>query len=195
MDYSQYPTTRKEALATGSDYFTGKSCSRGHIALRKPKGTCVECMREDWTKENAKRSLKPKSEAARAAGRRYYEQNRDAVIERAKTRPVDAQREYKARYKEKNPDLYRELVNVRRRRFRQATPSWLTAEDKMEIRFKYRLAIELSRIAGVRYAVDHIIPLQGENVSGLHVPWNLRPIPQEVNLKKSNRLDEHQPTD
>lgn len=191
-----HPTSRKQALDIGAEhYFTGKPCSRGHIALRKAKGTCVECMREDWTKENAKRSLKPKSEAARAAGRRYYEQNRDAVIERAKTRPVDAQREYKARYKEKNPDLYRELVNARRRRFRQATPAWLTAEDKMEIRFKYRLAIELSRIAGVRYAVDHIIPLQGENVSGLHVPWNLRPIPQEVNLKKSNRLDEHQSTD
>ena len=113
-----YPTTRKQALATGLDYFTGKPCSRGHIAFRKPKGTCVECMRENWTQENAKRSLKPKSKASRAAGRRYYERNREAVIDRAKSRPADSQREYKYRHKERNLDLYKEYVNHRRRRFR-----------------------------------------------------------------------------
>ena len=56
----EYPKSRSEAKATGAKYyFTGQPCSRGHVALRKTKGVCVECMKEDWATENARRSLLP----------------------------------------------------------------------------------------------------------------------------------------
>jgi len=193
MDTTNLPKTRAEAKAAGAKYyFTGEPCKHGHIAPRKTKGACVECLKVEWEKGNQTRAdyfrEYNKSEAGQKAKRGYYERNRATVIARAANRPVDEKYRAKLRYKQENPDLYKELVSLRRRRFRQATPKWLTQEQKLEIRLKYRLAIELSRRTRVRHAVDHIVPLLGDTVSGLHVPWNLEVLTQEENLKKSNKL-------
>jgi hypothetical protein len=193
MDTTNLPKTRAEAKVTGAThYFTGEPCKHGHIAPRKTKGACVECLKVEWEKGNQTRAeyfrQYNQSEAGQKAKREYYERNKEAVVARAQARPDGAKNAYKQKYKEANPDMYKELVSLRRRRFRQATPNWLTATQRMEIRLKYRLAIELSRATGIRHAVDHIIPLQGEEVCGLHVPWNLQVIPQTENLKKSNKF-------
>jgi len=189
MDYSAYPKDRAAAKEIGAKYyFTGKPCARGHIALRKTKGSCVECVKEDWIVDNAKRSEKPKSEAARAAGRRYYEKNKEAVKARANARPKEEVTQYKRKYKEANPDLYKALVSLRKRRHRNATPNWVSKEEKLAIRKLYMEAIKLSKLTGVRYVVDHDYPLHGETICGLHVLANLRIITQEENLKKSNKL-------
>lgn len=187
------PSTRAEAKKTGSKYyFTGQPCKHGHVAPRKTKGACVECLKAEWAQANVTRAeyftKYGRSEAGKAAKREYYERNKEAVIYRAQARTSEEKNRYKKKHKQSNPDYYKELTNARRRRFRQATPKWLTAEQKLEIRLKYRLAIELSRRLGVPHAVDHIIPLQGEEVCGLHVPWNMEVITQEQNLKKSNKL-------
>jgi 5-methylcytosine-specific restriction endonuclease McrA len=184
-----YPTNRADAKAQGAThYFTGLPCTRGHIALRKTKGTCVECMKEDWVIDNEKRKEKPKSEAAKAAGKRYYEKNREVVIARAAARPHEEVREYKEKYKAANPELYKALTSVRKRRHRNATPPWITKEQKLQIRQMYLQAQKLTKMTGERYVVDHIIPLINDSVCGLHVPWNLRVMTQEENLKKSNKL-------
>ena len=184
-----YPTDRATAKSTGSKfYYTGKPCSRGHIALRKTKGSCIECIKEDWVLDNKKRSEKPKSEASKAAGKRYYEKNKNAVKARANARPKDEVNQYKKKYKEANPELYKALVSVRKRRHRKATPQWITADQKLAIRQLYLQAMELTKLTSERYVVDHIVPLISFEVCGLHVPWNLRVITQEENLKKSNKL-------
>jgi hypothetical protein len=193
MDYSQYPTTRSDAKATGAKfYFTGEPCKYGHVALRKTKGTCLECLKNEWREGNEKRAdyfrSYNQSDAGKKAKKAYYTRNKDNVIARAQARTDEEKRRYRLTHKANNPEIYKEFVNARRRRFRQATPKWLSAEQKMEIRLKYRLAIELSKKTGVRHAVDHIVPLLGETVCGLHVPWNLAVITQEENLKKYNKL-------
>ena len=199
MDTANLPKTRAEAKATGAKYyFTGDPCKHGHIAPRKTKGSCVECLKIEWAQALETRAdyyaEYNKSEAGQKAKKGYYERNKDAVIARAFARPLEEKTAAKKRHKKENPDYYRSLVSFRRRRFRDATPKWLSVEQKMEIRLKYRLAIELSRATGVRHAVDHEIPLQGEDVCGLHVPWNLRVITQDDNLKKSNKLVDPSPS-
>jgi 5-methylcytosine-specific restriction endonuclease McrA len=189
-----YPKTRKEAKETGAThYFTGEPCTRGHVALRKIKGSCVECVKEDWAIDNERRKGKPKTEAAKAAGRRYYEKNREMVIARAAARPPEEKRRNRAEYKDRNVDIVRADTNVRKRRHREATPTWLTKDERLKMRELYVQARKLTSITGERYVVDHIIPLRGEEVCGLHVPWNLKVITQEENLRKSNKMIDPNP--
>jgi len=187
-----HPKTRKEAQAAGAKfYFTGEPCVRGHIALRKTKGSCLECVKEDWAVDNERRKEKPKTDAAKAAGKRYYEKNRPAVIARAAARPAEEKRRNRAEYKDRNVDVFRADTSVRKRRHREATPRWLTPSERLQMRELYVQARKMTELTRERYVVDHIVPLRGESVCGLHVPWNLRIITQEENLKKSNKHIDH----
>ena len=192
----EHPKTRKEAVLAGAKfYFTGEPCVRGHVALRKVKGSCLECVKEDWAVDNERRKGKPKTEAAIAAGRRYYEKNREAVIARASARPAEEKRRNRAEYKDRNVDVVRADTSVRKRRHREATPKWLTKQERLQMRDLYVQARKMTELTRERYVVDHIVPLRGEEVCGLHVPWNLRVITQDENLKKSNKLvDPSSPT-
>lgn len=71
-----------------------------------------------------------------------------------------------------------------------ATPGWLTEDHKAAIRATYKAARSAWLNTGVKHHVDHIVPLQGENVSGLHVPWNLQVITAHQNWKKYNNMTE-----
>ena len=187
-----HPKTRKEAQAAGVKfYFTGELCVRGHIALRKTKGSCLECVKEDWAVDNERRKEKPKTEAAKAAGKRYYEKNRQTVIARAAARPTEEKRRLQAEYKNRNVDVVRADTSVRKRRHREATPRWLTPSERLQMRELYVQARKMTELTRERYVVDHIVPLRGESVCGLHVPWNLRVITQDENLKKSNKHVDH----
>ena len=188
-----YPTTRKEAKAVGAThYYTGEPCKHGHIALRKTKGACVECLKIEWQRGNESRAgyFKEYNKRDDIKDRKndWYQANRDAVIDRAKTRPVEKLREYRNIWKENNMVQVRADTKARRRKHREATPPWLTRKQKTEIRQLYQIAITMTKTTGEQYVVDHIIPLRSPDVCGLHVPWNLRVITQEANLKKSNKL-------
>ena len=79
---------------------------------------------------------------------------------------------------------------LRDRRNRQATPKWLTSEQRKQIVDIYEHMRDCRAVTGEDYHVDHIVPLRGENICGLHVPWNLQVLPAYVNMSKSNTLEE-----
>jgi 5-methylcytosine-specific restriction endonuclease McrA len=189
----EYPKTRKEAKEQGAKYYyTGEPCKHGHVALRKTKGACVECLKIEWQKGNEVRAeyfkTYNKKEEVKDRKNEWYVANRDQVIAQAKLRPYEVTKEYKRTWKERNLVWVRADTKARRRKHRQATPKWLSSKQKAEIRQLYQIAITMTKTTGEQYVVDHIVPLRSDDVCGLHVPWNLRVITQEENLKKSNKL-------
>jgi hypothetical protein len=200
MDTTNLPKTRAKAKATGAThYFTGEPCKHGHIAPRKTKGACIECLKVEWaqaaeTRAEYFREYNRKDEV-RDKKHDWYLDNREQVIQAAATRPAAVLREYRNAWKEANKTQVLADNKVRRRKHRDATPPWLTRKQKSEIRQLYQIAITMTQTTGEQYVVDHIVPLRGEEVCGLHVPWNLRVITQEENLKKSNKhVDAPTPT-
>jgi hypothetical protein len=187
-----YPKTRKEAKVIGAThYFTGEPCKHGHIAPRKTKGACIECVKVEWKASVSKRSkyfeAYNRKEETKAKKNEWYVANKEQVIQTAKTRPSEDKKVYQSRWKAKNSVWVKADTKARRRKHRQATPPWLSRKQKTEIRQLYQIAITMTRTTGEQYVVDHIIPLRGVDVCGLHVPWNLRVVTREENLKKSNK--------
>jgi len=70
---------------------------------------------------------------------------------------------------------------------RNRTPIWANKDHLWMIKEAYELAILRAKLFGFEWHVDHIIPLNGKLVSGLHVIENLQVIPGKENLLKNNK--------
>jgi len=58
-----------------------------------------------------------------------------------------------------------------------------------QLLIKYqKIAQQKTKETGIKYSVDHIIPLKGRSASGLHVPWNIQIIPIKENMQKGNSM-------
>jgi 5-methylcytosine-specific restriction endonuclease McrA len=193
MDTEGLPKSRSEAKALKAKYyFTGEPCKHGHISPRKTRGACLACLKIEWANAKETRAeynyMYARREKTRARQHKWYMANRERVIRAAATRPVEALRRYRNNWKKNNALQVLADNRVRKRRHRQATPPWISRKQKTEMRQIYEIAITMTQTTGERYVVDHIIPLRSEFVCGLHVPWNLRVITQDENLRKSNKL-------
>lgn len=125
------------------------------------------------------KGYKPKTKRVRVSDPVYYAKYREAnraVINASS-----------ARYAARNKEYYAYKSAERRATKLSATPRWLSASHQQEIRNIYWLAKDLSLVSEGTYEVDHIVPLKGKGVCGLHVPWNLQVLPQQLNRRKSNK--------
>jgi CRISPR/Cas system CMR-associated protein Cmr5 small subunit len=139
---------------------------------------------KQWRKENP--------EKVKEQHRRYARKHPEMIVAKTirwKRRNPEKAAEVSRRTRTKNS--VRILVNKARYRANKAkrTPLWLTKADLFEIQCIYTYRDALKKV-GLDYEVDHIIPLKGEEVSGLHVPENLLVIKASENRLKNNRYAE-----
>lgn len=168
--------TLQEARRLGLKfYFTGVPCKNGHVCERiVNRRACLEChrIRDRRTKAHWYASLSSdrRTDLGRLRRKRSYQwiaANRERYAE------------YKREWNNKNPEKGRAYRGERRARLLNAQPAWV---DLQAIKVIYEVCPE-------GYHVDHQIPLSHPLVCGLHVPWNLEPIPALDNRKKSNKFD------
>jgi len=166
--------TRKAALAQGHKrYFTGLPCINGHVAERQvTSGACVVCSQQKADANREKRRLAVKKSTAKN-----------------KEKNAAKRKESYAAYKKRHSEKVNARNALRSRARLHRTPCWLTADDLWIIEQAYVLAKQRTKLFGFPWHVDHVIPLRGRKVSGLHVPTNLQVIPGTDNLRKMNKYE------
>jgi len=131
-------------------------------------------------------------EKTKAQNQRYAEKHPEVLV--AKTiRWRDANPERAAELSRKSRIKHKDRVVFNKAKYRaskiQRTPKWLDEVDFERIRNEYKLADLLTKLTGEEWHVDHVVPLNGKQVSGLHVPSNLRVIRGTENRLKNNKYE------
>jgi len=125
----------------------------------------------------------------RAQDRAYYLNNRENILRYHKQYSIqnkDKRKEYKAQYYLRNKSKYLATSSLRKKRVKKATPPWA---DLKKIEHVYWVCNFISELTGIQHHVDHIHPLQGDIVCGLHVHTNLQILTATENLSKGNSFN------
>jgi len=92
---------------------------------------------------------------------------------------------WRQEYAKKHPDKFAAKSAKRKSEKLRATPSWA---NRFFIREAYHLAMLRTKATGIKWHVDHIIPLKHAQVCGLHCEQNLQVVPASYNVEKSNTI-------
>jgi hypothetical protein len=160
---------RDAARARGEHFYvSGNPCSRGHIGPRYVANqTCLECAKEQHRRAEETRLARRDSDAIFAKHRRA-QKAAQSVGYRKRNRGKKAA-EWVAWYADRL----------------QRTPPWA---DLKAIRKIYEESHRVTKATGLEHHVDHIIPMRGKLVSGLHIAENLRVLPGPENLAKGSKF-------
>lgn len=164
-----------------------------HKSVNRLSGLTSQCKNcyKDFYEENSeiiiarvKKYEENNPEKRGKVNKNYYKENKKYHIDKAskwnKNNPEKASKSQRLYDKANQPRKNARTALYRARKI-QATPSWLSSQQKDEIRRIYENCPK-------GFQVDHIIPLRGKNVRGLHVPWNLQYLPALENNVKGNRI-------
>lgn len=106
-------------------------------------------------------------------------EKRRAVSKAYRDTHKDAHKELRRKWRKNNPERARAHVSARRKKVKQATPSWADMRCITEV---YLTAQRNGLV------VDHVVPLRGKTVCGLHVHYNMQLLTSKQNAEKAARL-------
>lgn len=145
------------------------------------KDKLIQRWKDEWIDRKSRRTQEQIA-AAEIRRQKWKSENPDKVKESSRT------------WAKNNPDKRsiwpsekRNAVTAKRRAKKlSATPSWFQELDDFVLKEAYLLAKLREKTTGMKWHVDHIIPLQGKDVCGLHCWNNVQVIPAAINLSKGN---------
>lgn len=186
MDTRTYPAkwTRQKVFAEAKKYAVKKDFAKhasGAYAAASRMGILIEVC------AHMKRRLLPEE---RVNGRKCslcgrHTKPEDIAGNSATCRQCHSERT--SNHAKKNPGWKASTVAKRRARIARALPPWCGSEEQEAIRGLYEKAKALEASTGIPHEVDHIYPIAGRNICGLHVPENLQVITRAENRRKSNK--------
>jgi len=178
-----------------------KNCSRCkelkskldfHKRTISPDGLAYKC--KDCDTKDKNKWKDDNRDKFKATNKRYLKD--PAVREKNKVRAKAWREANKERSRTKVKEWHREnpersSYHKAKHHYRkgEATPPWLTEEQLDLMSDMHTLCRQIEKFMPDKYHVDHIVPLQGKNVCGLNVPWNLQILEASCNIRKGNRYD------
>ncbi len=126
-------------------------------------------------RELAYRSRPEVKEAVSKRNASYYTADKQGILDRNKN------------YFDANPAVRTNISAKYRAAKLNATPPWADLEA---IKAVYQECADLQWLSEEPLEVDHVIPLQGKNVKGLHIASNLQILTRSENRKKNNKIKE-----
>lgn len=202
-DSPSFPSTKSEALSLGAPrFFTGMLCANGHTSLRRTSdGRCMCCVsvkrKRYWSTPRGREVHRLSSERQRLKRQpRFVPLEKFAGLPRSRSDAISLNAKHyytgkpcKHGHLEQRSTskgcfaCHRLKKSIERKsnrtKARQAIPSW---HDPASIN-------PFLSNCPAGYHLDHIIPLRGKNVCGLHVIANLQYLPARENILKSNKVD------
>jgi len=154
--------------------------------IEKNRDRINEIARTKWATDEDYKQRKT------ARTRNYDRTNPEKVRERnIRYRLSNPEKKYESQknWRQNNKGHANYLTRARQTALQQRSPLWLDDKRITKIKLAYDKAQQKTQTTGEKWVVDHIIPLRGKFVSGLHVPENLRVIKATINSQKSNVFD------
>lgn len=169
------------------------------------RNDCKDC-RKKASSQNYYRDVEKQKEQRRAYYRRFVEENPDfhvkkywADVEQSRQQNREYYQQNRKKRIQKSVEYARKnaaRANATKKKYKlskeKACPAWVSFSRELcdQITYFYEEARRKTKATGIVHHVDHIVPIQGKTICGLHVPWNLQVLTAAENCSKQNRVPE-----